>query len=105
MVARTEMNEARRASSGEEPKSAGRDVGWIDWQSDGGWRGGSGWRKRKTREGVTRTFSGAQRVPVSKEGKLSHARVNPKSVRGPLKALRVRASMLVLCALILVFVL
>ena len=44
-------------------------------------------------------------MPVSKEGKLSHARVNPKSVRGPLKALRVRASMLVLCALILVFVL
>jgi hypothetical protein len=51
VVARTEMNEARRVGSSEEPKSAWRDVGWIDWQSDGGWRGGSGWRKRKTREG------------------------------------------------------
>ena len=88
MVARTEMNEARRASSGEEPKSAGRDVGWIDCQSDGGWRGGSGQRKRKTRKGVTRR---AQRVPVSEEGKLSSARVNSKSLRRAAESSRVDA--------------
>jgi hypothetical protein len=34
-AASTEMSEARRAGSSEEPKSAGRDVGRIDWQSDG----------------------------------------------------------------------
>lgn len=36
VAASTEMSEARRAGSREEPKSVGMDVGWIDCQSDGG---------------------------------------------------------------------
>ena len=36
-----------------------------------------------------RTFSKAQRAPVSEEGMLSHARVNSKSVRGAAKGARV----------------
>jgi hypothetical protein len=36
VAASMEMSEARREGSSEEPKSAGRDVGWIDCQSDGG---------------------------------------------------------------------
>jgi hypothetical protein len=47
--ASTETSEARRAGSSEAPKSAGRDVGWIDCQFDGDGRNGV--RKRKHREG------------------------------------------------------
>lgn len=35
VAASTETSEARRAGSSEAPKSAGKDVGWIDCQSDG----------------------------------------------------------------------
>lgn len=47
--------------------------------------------ERRGGEGVTRTFSRAQRVAVSEEGMLSHARVNSKSVRGGAKGARVAA--------------
>ena len=49
-------------------------------------------RERKTGErGARSTFSRAQRVPVSEEGTLSHARVNSKSVRGATEGARVVA--------------
>jgi len=64
VAASTEMSEARRAGSSEEPKSAGRDVGWIE-------------------------FSRAQRVVVSEDGMLSHARVNSKRVSGAADGARV----------------
>jgi hypothetical protein len=53
---------------------------------------GMGLEKESTERGEgTRTFSRAQRVAVSEDGMLSHARVNSKSVRGAAEGARVAA--------------
>jgi hypothetical protein len=84
--ASTGTSEARRAGSREAPKSAGRDIGWIDCRQMV-WVSGEKIQGRVKR----RTFSRAQRAPVSEEGMLSHARVNSNSVHGAAKGAGVAA--------------